>query len=87
MKSSCSRNGHVAQEHAYALYHGDSKRPLAIVVEDDGWHSIYVIRWPNGQTSDIGNLSRAKDAAEAICERGPPLRNRQRFHWKLGGAP
>jgi len=32
--------------------------------------------------SDIANLSRIKDAAAAICERGPPARNRRLFTWK-----
>jgi hypothetical protein len=86
MQPSFNFNGHAAQEHAYALYDGNSKKPLAIVVEDeDGWHQImFVIVWPDGEQSDIANLSRAKDAAEVIAERGPPPRNRQRFHWKLG---
>jgi hypothetical protein len=38
---------------------------------------------PDGRCSDMANLSRAKDAAAAIAERGPPPRNRRRFHWKL----
>jgi hypothetical protein len=40
------------------------------------------ISWPDGRLSDIANLSRIKDAAIAICERGPPARNRQLFNWK-----
>lgn len=83
-QSSFSFNGHAAQEHRYALYDGNSKKPLAIVVEEDGWHHMFVIVWPDGEQSDIANLSRAKDAAEVICERGG--RNRQRFHWKLRGS-
>jgi hypothetical protein len=34
-------------------------------------------------TSDVVNLSRAKDAAAIIAERGPPERNRRPFHWKI----
>jgi hypothetical protein len=43
---------------------------------------MYRILWPDGQLSGMVNLSRAKDAAAAICERGPPARNRQIFRWE-----
>ena len=33
--------------------------------------------------SDMTNLARAKDAAAEICDRGPPRRDRRRFHWKI----
>jgi len=40
----------------------------------------------------MANLSRIRDAAAAICERGPPGRNRRIFRWKIAekfgvGAP
>jgi hypothetical protein len=41
------------------------------------------MRWPDGSTSDIINLSRAKDPAAIIAERGPPERNRRLFHSKI----
>jgi hypothetical protein len=44
---------------------------------------MWRIRWPDGSTSDMVNLSRAKDAAAIIAERGPPERNRRLFHWKI----
>ena len=56
---------------------------LAHVVPDDAWPGMWRIQWPDGRCSDMANLSRAKDAAAAIAERGPPPRNRRRFHWKL----
>ena len=65
-----------------ALHYGDTRKPLALVVPDKHWPGMYRIAWPDGRLSDIANLSRAKDAAEAICERGPPRRNPQVFGWR-----
>ena len=38
---------------------------------------MYRIVWPDGRTSDQGNLSRVKDAAEVVFEHRPPRRNRR----------
>lgn len=65
-----------------ALHYGDSLNALAYVVPDDEWPDMFRNAWPDGSLSDMTNLSRAKDAAQAIAERGPPARNRQRFHWQ-----
>ena len=43
---------------------------------------MWRIKWPDGHLSDMVNLSRAKDAAVAIAERGPPARYRRMFNWK-----
>jgi len=40
---------------------------------------MWRIAWPDGQLSDLGNLSRVKDAAEVICANG---RNSALLHWK-----
>jgi hypothetical protein len=63
----------------HLLFYGHATRPLARVFADG---PLYRIDWPDGSVSDICNLSRAKDAAMAIAERGPPTRNRRMFHWK-----
>lgn len=60
-------------------------RVLVRVVPDAIWPGMYRLHWPNGRRSDLANLTRIKDAAEAIAERGPPLRHRRDFVWKQGG--
>jgi len=63
-----------------ALHYGNAQSPLVRVVPDD--RGMWRMIWPDGRVFDLANLVRIKDAAEAICERGPPARNRARFHWK-----
>ena len=61
------------------LHYGKSKKP------DDRYPTMWRIHWPDGSVSDMVNLTRAKDAAQAIAQRGPPPqppRNRRSFHWK-----
>jgi hypothetical protein len=65
------------------LHYGTSRTPLASIVPDSTYPNMWRIVWPDGQTSDIANLDRCKEAAIAICERGPPPRNRTRLHWRL----
>jgi hypothetical protein len=67
----------AAGRRGYALRYGNAKKPLVRVIPDS-WRMI----WPDGQLSDMATLSRAKDAAIAFCERGPPARNRRCFNWK-----
>ena len=57
----------------YALHYGSAQNPLATVVPDDRWPGMWRIASPDGRLSDMVNLSRAKDAAVAIAERGPPV--------------
>jgi hypothetical protein len=64
----------------YALHYGSARTPIALVVPDS---VMYRIRWPSGELSDMVNLSRAKDAVVAICERGPPRRDPRLFNWKI----
>ena len=70
-------------KHRYSLHYGNAQHPLARIVPDNCWPSMWRIVWPDGQMSDMLNLSRAKDAAAAIAERGPPARDQRRFHWKI----
>jgi hypothetical protein len=46
---------------------------------------MYRIHWPDGRVSDLGNLTRAKDAAIVIAQRGPPPRNVKHLLWKCVG--
>jgi hypothetical protein len=63
------------------LHYGRACTPVAVVMPDAHWPGMWRIAWPAGHLSDIVNLARAKDAAAAIAERGPPMRNRHRFQW------
>jgi hypothetical protein len=65
----------------FALHYGRARTPIASVMPDADWPGMWRIAWPDGSLSDLVNLARAKDAAVAIVERGPPARNRQRVHW------
>lgn len=64
----------------WALHCGGTKAPLVLVIPDD-WPGMYRLQWPDGRLSGMANLTRAKDAAIAICERGPPARNARYFRW------
>ena len=80
---------------AYALHYGTATKPLMTVEPDGTYPAMWRIRLLNGTLSKMVNLSRAKDAAGAIAERGPPARNRKLFRWELipyvenclGGTP
>jgi hypothetical protein len=67
----------------YALHYGSTERPLAAVVPDSRWPGMWRIAWPDGELSDMANLSRAKDAAEVICATG---RKSSLLHWKRHGC-
>jgi hypothetical protein len=71
------------ERHGYALYYGNAPTPLVRVAPDDHWPGMWRMIWPDGRLSDMANLARAKDAAAEICDRGPPRRDRRRFHWKI----
>ena len=82
------------QEQIAALYYGRACAALVRVIPDDRWPEVWRMAWPDGSLSDLANLSRIKDAAIAICERGPPARNRRLFRWRIepsktasGGLP
>jgi len=74
--------GQINFDGLHSLHYGRSRAPLARIVADDYWPSMWRIVWPDGRRSDLVNLDRAKDAAAAIAERGPPARNRRLLHWK-----
>jgi hypothetical protein len=64
------------------LHYGKSKKPLAWVKPDDRYPTMWRIHWADGSVSDMVNLTRAKDAAMAIAERGPPRLERRIFRWQ-----
>jgi hypothetical protein len=66
----------------YRLHYASAKHPLAEIAPDANWPGMWRVRWPDGSLSDMVNLSRAKDAAIAIAERGPPARNRRLLSWR-----
>lgn len=71
------------QASCWLLYYGGARSPLARVVPDAKYPGIvWRIRWPDGQLSAMANLARAKDAAMAIAERGPPRRDPRLLRWK-----
>ena len=55
-----------------ALHYGAARLPVLHVVPDATYPGMWRVRTPDGGLSDMVNLSRAKDAAVAIAERGPP---------------
>jgi hypothetical protein len=69
-------------ENALSLHNGNVRTPMALVVPDARGPGMWRISWPDGQLSDMANLTRIKDAAAEICDRGPPRRDRRRFRWK-----
>jgi hypothetical protein len=72
-----------AQAVAYSLHYGNGSRSLARIIPDDRWPGMWRIHWPDDRISDMANLTRAKDAAIAACERGPPrLRDTRLFQWR-----
>jgi hypothetical protein len=44
-----------------------SGRLLATIVPDPDWDGMWRVRMPNGNVSDMVNLTRAKDAAQSIA--------------------
>jgi hypothetical protein len=77
---------------SYALHVGANPTPLAHVIPDDEWPNMWRVLWPDGQTSDMTNLTRAKDAARVVCSRDPSIKTNKRFHWAfaenvLAGPP
>jgi hypothetical protein len=53
------------------------------IAPDACWPGMWRILMPDGTQSDMANLARIKDAAAAICERGPARRDRRRFRWHI----
>lgn len=84
---------------ALSMHIGTNPAPVAHVVPDDKWPNMWRVLWPDGKTSDMVNLTRAKDAATLIAAQtlSTPTKafSRDRFRWeqtdhprqKVQGAP
>jgi hypothetical protein len=66
----------------WQLHYGSARVALVVVVPDDRWPGMFRLAWPSGEISDMVNLSRARDAAVAVCTRGPPQRDQLLFRWE-----
>jgi hypothetical protein len=66
----------------HCLHYASAKHPIAEVVPDNRWSGMWRVRWPDGNLSDMVNLTRAKDAAFVIAQNGPPARDGKRLHWQ-----
>jgi hypothetical protein len=71
----------VSRPLAYLLHNGNGGTPMVRVMQDDTHANMWRMHWPDGRVSDMDNILRIREAAAAICERGPPARNRQSFKW------
>jgi hypothetical protein len=66
----------------HRLHYASAKQPLAEVVPDANWSSMWRVRWPDGGLSDMVNLTRAKDAAFVIAQNGSSARDGKLLHWQ-----
>jgi hypothetical protein len=85
--------------HRLCLFHGASRRPLVSIKPDSKYPSLFRIRYPNGELSEMVNLSRAKEAASAFALRslnseaqnrrpeGSPVRQNTGRVSDTGGSP
>jgi hypothetical protein len=78
---------HTTIAPAIALHYGSAQTPLAEIIRDHRYPAMWRVRWANGSISNMVNISRAKDAAMAMAERGPPARNWRRLHWERSERP
>jgi hypothetical protein len=67
----------------HGLHYASAKHPLAEIIPDAQWSGMWRVRGPDGQLSDMTNLSRAKDAGWQL----PPIRNRRHLHWLARNLP
>jgi hypothetical protein len=78
-----SRTAGLLQTPAQSLYYGSAATPLVCAVPSISHPGMWWLLWPDGRISDIANLSRIKDAALVLCERGPPRRDFRLLRWKI----
>jgi hypothetical protein len=64
------------------LHYGGSRKPIFRVVADAICPGMWRVVLLDGSLSDMANLTRAKDAAFVMADRGPPRRNQSLLHWK-----
>jgi hypothetical protein len=56
----------MSEPRVYRLSRAGSKRPLVEIVQDG---ALYRIHWPDGEISDLANLTRCCDGAREWAER------------------
>jgi hypothetical protein len=72
----------------YSLHYGKSTKALAEVIPDNEYPGMWRIRWPDGQLSDMANLSRAKDAAMVLVRKhGIIDQSTKKLHWERTERP
>ena len=64
------------------LHYGSSRKPIFRVVPDAIHPGMWRVVLPDGSLSDMANLTRARDAAFVMADRGPPRRNQYLLQWK-----
>jgi hypothetical protein len=69
--------------HGWSLHYGHNGRALAIVAPDPVWPRMWRIHWPDGRVSDVGNLTRMRDAAGLLA--CGPHRHPRKLNWKRAG--
>jgi len=67
----------------HSLYYGNSKKALAQVKPDERYSTMWRIHWPDGEVSDMVNLTRARDAARVLSRsKHPRLPHDDLLSWK-----
>jgi hypothetical protein len=64
------------------LHYGDARVPLARIIPDKIYPSMWRVVLADGRRSDPVSRTRAKDLAAVIAERGPPRRDPRLLRWK-----
>src|SRR5262245_33422124 len=68
------------------LHYGGSQKPIFSVAADAIHPGMWRVVLPDGSLSDMANLTRAKDAAFVMADRGPPRRNQSLLRWRTQRA-
>jgi hypothetical protein len=71
---------------SFSLHYQRAGKPLAHVVPDRVWPGMYRARYADGSLSDMVNLTRAKDAAVAVCASKLGIHNRSRLRGETHGG-
>jgi hypothetical protein len=71
------------------LHYGRRIAPLVTIKPDVRYPDMYRLHWPDGEISDMVNLTRAKDAAAVLVrQRYPDLpHDSKQLRWKVGESP
>jgi hypothetical protein len=72
-----------AREPVLGLFYGEARTPVAVIVPDPAYRGMFRVLFTDGTRSDMVNRARAKDAAAALAERGPPRRDARALRWRM----